>query len=197
MSQTTATQAPGKTYPAELKEILDRATAGDLAVLPELKRAFDENPELAATLGDLVGHAEMALLTLVAGPCLSVKEAIARQAADLRRRLLASAHSELERLLVDRIVISWLEVYHADIDLTQHLVSRPGGAPATRDAQKRLDAAHRRHLAAVKTFAVVQKLLRPAPSAFDMLSRPVAEKGAGKPAHPDRSRLPAEVMIPN
>jgi hypothetical protein len=30
-----------------------------------------------------------------------------------------------------------------------------------------------------------------------MLSRPVAEKGPGKPAHPDRSRVLAEVTARN
>src|SRR5262245_19717930 len=118
-----------QTYPPELKAILERASRGDLTAMPELKKAFDERPELAALFGDLVRHAEEALLNLAAGSCLVAREAIARQAAELRARLAETAGSELEKLLIDRIVISWLEVYHSDIDLAQHLVGCSGASP--------------------------------------------------------------------
>jgi hypothetical protein len=35
-----------KTYPAELQILVEKANQGDLRVLPKLKKAFDENPEL-------------------------------------------------------------------------------------------------------------------------------------------------------
>jgi hypothetical protein len=35
-----------KTYPAELQLLLQKASQGDRTVLPELKKAFDEHPEL-------------------------------------------------------------------------------------------------------------------------------------------------------
>ena len=46
MPQLKPTLPPGKTYPAELQTLLEKASQGDLSVLPELKKAFDENPEL-------------------------------------------------------------------------------------------------------------------------------------------------------
>jgi hypothetical protein len=39
--------------------------------------------------------------------------------AALRARLRATAHSELELLLIDRIVVSWIEVYYGDAYLAQ------------------------------------------------------------------------------
>src|SRR5687767_2496127 len=42
-------------------------------------------------------------------------------------------------------------------------------------AEKRLDRAHARYLSAIKALASVQKLLRPSPSVFDLLRRPVPE----------------------
>src|SRR5262249_10157196 len=85
---------------AELQAILARGHAGDDAVLPQLRQVFDEHPELAPFLGDLVKHAEEALLTWIAGRSLTAKEALARQVAELRTRLMATTQSELEKLLV-------------------------------------------------------------------------------------------------
>ena len=104
----------------------------------------------------------------------------------MKDRLLSTANSELERLLIDRIVISWMEVYHGDVDLARRLLEAPGDGPVAKAAQKRLDRAHVRFLSAVKALATVQKLLKPSPSAFDLLRRPVAEAPSPrKPVRPD------------
>jgi hypothetical protein len=179
VSHTTA--AAEKVYPAELKAILDRAGAGDRSVLPELNRAFDEHPELVPLLGDLHEHAVQAMLAAAAGNCLSAREAIRRQLEGLRNRLRTAASGELEKLLVDRVCLSWLAVHHADVDLAHHLLTNPGGAPAARAAQHRLDGAHRRFLAATRALAAVQKLLARGPSPLDLLGRPVAETVAAEP----------------
>src|SRR5947209_458418 len=112
---------PTKEYPQALKVILERAHAGDPSALPELKKALDENPELVALFGDLVRHARESLLTLAAGSSLTAREAISREVEGLRARLASNASSELENLLIDRICISWMEVYHGDISLANHL----------------------------------------------------------------------------
>src|SRR5215831_10861913 len=98
-TMSTITPTEIKSYPAELKDLLDRAGAGDATALPALRRAFDDNPELAERLGDLAAHAEQALLALAAGANLAAREAIARQASKLRGELLGSGSSPLERLL--------------------------------------------------------------------------------------------------
>jgi hypothetical protein len=185
-----AAPAPEKVYPAELKDVLERAHRGDAAALPALRQAFDDNPELAALLGDLVGHAEQALLTLVGGSSLLTKEAVARQVAGLRQRLAATAGTELERLLVDRVVLSWMEVYYDDADLAARLAREPAG-PAAQAAQRRLDAAQRRYLAAVKALATLQKLARPALSPLDLVSRSPAETAPGPMVKLRRSGSPA------
>jgi hypothetical protein len=156
-----------KTYPPELQALLEKGSQGDLSVLPQLKKAFDEHPELAERMGDLVRHAQDSLLTLVAGSCLTAREAIARQASALRERLMKTAASELEKLLVDRVVISWIQVYHGDIDLANQLLKVFGAAKTVQAAQRRLDRAHSRYLSAIKALATIQKLLRPALSPLE------------------------------
>jgi len=46
MSETTTARPEQKVYPAEVQTILQRGNAGDPAVLPQLRRVLDENPEL-------------------------------------------------------------------------------------------------------------------------------------------------------
>jgi hypothetical protein len=166
-----------KVYSEELKELLTKAIKGDLTLLPELKKAFDEHPELVQRFGDMVSDAERSLLRLAVGSNLVAKEAITRQAADLRTRLATTAPSELERLLIDRIAISWIEVYLADSNLALRLLTDSGAAPGTQAAEKRLDRAHQRYLAAVKALAVVSKLVKRPPSVLDLLTSQVQETG--------------------
>src|SRR5437879_4171123 len=129
-----------KTYPPELKQLLEKAMSGDITVAPALAKAFDQNPELVAAFGDLAAHAEQALLTLAAGQNFVAREAITRQLADLRSRLTHATTTELEKLLVDRVALSWLAVSLADIDLAKQL-AESGTSLAAQAAGKRLDAA--------------------------------------------------------
>lgn len=176
------TRAKEKTYPAELRELLERGNRGDPTALPAIKRAFDENPEMAALLGDMVRHAEEAVLTLAAGDSVTMREAVRRQADALRGRLAAAATSELERLLIDRVCVCWVEVYYGDVEQAQLLLRSPQAADAAAASTKRLDRAHARFLSAFKALATVTKLVRPALSPLDLLGP--AERRRGPAARP-------------
>ena|SRR5579884_647003 len=91
----------------------------------------------------------------------------------MREKLNATANTELERLLAGRVARDWLALQHAQLDLAAQLQRNPTALAATM-AQRRLDRAHARFLAAGKTLATVQRLLRRAPSPLEML-RPIAE----------------------
>jgi hypothetical protein len=181
-----------KTYPAELELVLRRANLGDVSALPELRKAYDEHPELVGMFGDLVQQAEAALLELASPTCLASREAIARQLAGLRRRLQATATSELEKLLIDRICLSWVEVHHAAMERAGLLLQSPGTHPATQAADRRLDRAQARYLAAVRALATVQKLVRPALSPLDLAAKTVEERAAGGAALRRSAKAPSE-----
>ena len=91
-----------------------------------------------------------------------VREGIQQTADRLRRDLLREGDSQLERVLVDRIVACWLQVSYAD---WQHGMTLKKGSYSLRSGeydQNRMDRAHRRLLQAVKTLATVRRLLVPA-----------------------------------
>lgn len=73
--------------------------------------------------------------------------------------------------MVDRIVISWIAVYYADVDLAQRLLDQTGALPATQAAQRRLDRAHARFLQAVRALGLLQKLMQPTRSPLEIATR--------------------------
>jgi len=160
---------------------------GDQTVLLQLKAAFDSNPEFIAMFGDLARHAEECLLSLMATNDLLAKEAIRRRLHEVRQQL--NGTSALEKLLVDRIAISWLEVYHCDIELAGLQQAKQGSTPAATASERRLNSAHLRFLAAIRSLVTAQKLLRPALSPIQIAvsagnskkaTRPFQRPGTGK-----------------
>jgi hypothetical protein len=81
--------------------------------------------------------------------------------------------SPLERLLIERVTACWLQVNYLDA-----LVAQAQGSSAERVKmlQAQQDAAHRRHLSAIKTLATVRKLLRPPLSPVDVATRLAGER---------------------
>jgi hypothetical protein len=83
-----------------------------------------------------------------------------------------------ERLLVERVVATWLQVNYAESAYVQ--ANKPGVPQSLlAEFQKRLDLAQRGHLAATNQLATVRKLLKPALSPFDLLSHPGSETTVG------------------
>ncbi len=174
---TRAFLAATATLSPDVVHLLQRGHAGDLAALPEIRRVFDENPELAAALGDLAAHAEEAVLGLIAGASVTGREAARHHLGSLRDELLAEASSPLERLLIRRIVLCEGWVGQAELDLAGRLAASDGPSPACREAARRLDAAHRRLCAASKALGWARKLLpRRPPSPVELLGRSVPER---------------------
>lgn len=97
----------------------------------------------------------------ISAQSLFFQETLPGRLAKLRRELLGPSPSPIERLLVDRIVICWMQVHHADwLAANQHL----GGNYSFKHGeyfQERQGCAQRRYLAALKALAQVRKLLVP------------------------------------
>jgi hypothetical protein len=141
----------------ELRRLLQRAEGGDAEALPALRRFLDERPGLWKEAGDLALQAERAWAALAAGPNRVVAEAIHRR-LDALRAELAGPPSPVDRLLVERVVLTWLEATYADAVSAQNAGrSLP---PAQADyLQRRQERVQRRHLEAVKALAQVRGLL--------------------------------------
>ncbi len=172
MPAKTTSKQPDVALLAEVEPMLNRAQAGDISVLPELRAWLDGHPEVWQRAGDLALHAQEKLLTLVAGQDLFAWESIRRKLEQIRIDLAPS--SPLEKLLADRIALCWLAVHFADLDAIQAR-QRENNPSLADHARKRLDSAHRRYLYSVKQLAVVRKLLKPAISPLQLLNAGLKE----------------------
>lgn len=144
----------------KLDRLLAKAQEGDRSVLPALRKMLDEGSDSWDQLGDVALQAQRSLVSLYAGKNSLASEALERTLAEMRAWLEGPTTSPLERLLADRVVTCWLAVHEAERMYAGQL--RGDGIIALADfLQRRLDAAHRRYLSAIKTLAQVRRLLGP------------------------------------
>jgi hypothetical protein len=147
-----------KTGVASSKDILDRLKANDKSAVPEFREMLKECPSLIDLGGNLAKTAEEILVNGITGGQLVFDELHAAKLAELRAELAGPQPSRLERLLVERVVACWLQVYHADAIAAQE--ENPTLAKGDYN-QRRQDRAHWRFLSAVKTLATVRRLALP------------------------------------
>jgi hypothetical protein len=138
-------------------DVVRRASHGDATALPALRRLFQADAGLTRCLGDLAGRVRDTLLDHLAGRNLSLREAAGRELDRLRAELAGPSPTPVERMLVERVVLAWLQAHEADWRLAMACVD-----PAVEFLQRRSDHAQRRLLAAIKALAAVRRLARPA-----------------------------------
>ena len=71
----------------QVVNLLERIKAGEHCLLPELRLALNDRPEIWKRFGDFGQHAIEAWLTLVAGSDLGLRECLRRKIADDERQL--------------------------------------------------------------------------------------------------------------
>jgi len=179
---------PGEVpYTEAMRVLLQRGQQGDASVLTQLRELLDERPALWKRLGDLTGHVEEALLDMAAGKSLLARESIRRRMEALRAELSVPPPTPVEKLLIDRIVIGWVQCSLTDLDDLQKTRT---GTPQGFHAQRRLNGIQARFFAGLKQLVVVRKLLKPTLK-LESLRFPVEEtngKNEGKDARGGHSQ---------
>jgi hypothetical protein len=116
------------------------------------------------------------------------EESLIAKAASLRAELAGPNSSPLNRLLVERVIACWLQVYYADaiVGATEQCTFAQGDYN-----QRQQDRAHRRFLSAIKTLATVCRLALPTLVAVNVTG--TVETKEADPAPVSRPwRLPVE-----
>jgi hypothetical protein len=145
----------------KLVKLMDKAQAGDAKALDEARPLIDKTG-LWKYMGNLSRHVQDSWLDAITGRNKLVREAYEREADEMRRELLAAGESALERLLVERVIATWLQVCHADSVYAAMLKADGHSFALGTYYRQRQDSAHARHLKAVKALATVRRLLIPA-----------------------------------
>ena len=143
---------------AKLQDLMDEAREGDANAALELRRVLDGNPDLAWSLIEGPGKiAESALIDRITQKGnLATKELLKHQLESMRIEVAGENPSPLERLLAERVVITWLQVQLFD---ALHAYELNKGTMRQSDYQQRcIDRAQRRHLSAIKALAQIRKM---------------------------------------
>ena len=160
MATTTKTSESAAPTTAEgVRALLKRAADGDQSTVPAIRKLLEKPENIELLGGNLAQCAQRALITAYAGKDITAREAVTAKLDAMRRELLGERPTPVEALLVERVLACWLQVQDADIRSAQ------AGGVSFRQAdynQRRMDAAHRRYLSALKALALVRKLAVPA-----------------------------------
>ena len=141
----------------ELKALMVRAHEGDEGTLPKLREILDGTPSLARKLLDPAKVAERSAVGLYASKDdLLAQEAIPRVLEEMRSELEGKDPTPLERLLVERVVATWLQVQCYETLYAQNATKMT--MAWGEHHQRRIDRAHNRHLSAVRALAQVRKM---------------------------------------
>jgi hypothetical protein len=141
----------------ELKALMVRAHKGDKDAIPKMRKVLDGAPSLARELLDPAMVAERSAVGLYSSKeDLLAQEAIPRVLQEMRSELEGVAPSPLERLLVERVVATWLQVQCYETLYAQNATKMT--MAWGEHHQRRIDRAHNRHLSAVRALAQVRKM---------------------------------------
>jgi len=171
--------------PEQLADLVRRAEQGDHKVLPALRRALADHPEVWQRYGDLGDVVEATWLNEMGTVDRMMIEAWRRKVAQLKAEIAGDAPSPLEQLLARRIGAAWIQCQHSDL---MSIATDADSEVSQANLVRRQDAAHRRFLQAIQTLAVVRRLLRPSVSPVQVASRLGTAETTGRrrtatPAH--------------
>jgi hypothetical protein len=166
-----------------LLQFLNRARHGDQSTRPGLEQLLRDplqGPLLRQRFGDLAAHLGRQFLSLFAQGNLVVEAAALDQLTVQRAELAGPGATPLERLLVERMLLCWVQVCCADALVARALREGWTGSERYERSQSRAQA---RLLEALKGLAVLRKLQRPAPTPLELATRPVTERSVPDPVH--------------
>ena len=145
---------------AKLKELSDRAEAGDKAARAELRKAVRESsPEIVREASDIARRGQWGLIKTAAAGDPLTEEALVARLDSMRRELGGPEPTSIEVLLIERVVSSWIllellnSAYLTSVDKQQQVPH--SFAKFYLDWQEKV---HRRFLSAIKDLAKVRRL---------------------------------------
>jgi hypothetical protein len=133
------------------------------ADLDRLRDYLIEHPEESEKAGNLARHVQVSILDTAFKHAQGMEMVVTTHCRELRANLGYEDAPQLERLLIDHIIVCWLRLY--DVELRYESIRKDN--PTITQMQhweKRLRAAQRRYLRAIETLARVRRLLKDPPS---------------------------------
>jgi hypothetical protein len=113
--------------------------------LAQLCRVLDANPQIWQDIGDLAKYAQFSIIKVIAKGNQLIAESVKKKADELRRDLSGENPSPLEKLAIERVIATFLELQFVDVkhpaDSGQNLANARYVVQLKVGVQKRFDAA--------------------------------------------------------
>ena len=126
-----------------------------------LASLFDSDPTVWRAAGDMVEQSARMLISKIASTH-AIKASMTRGWEQLPTDLARPSDGELERLLVQQVVIAWLHLGYVEYQYSAMTTETGLTMKRAEYWEKRLNAAQRRYLRATETLARVRRLQLPA-----------------------------------
>jgi hypothetical protein len=150
----------------ELRELIELGESGDKGVLPRVRHLLDRHQEIADHFGDAGNVATELWLKLYAGHNLVMAESTRRKMVLLKASIAGPVPSPLETLMVEQVIIAWLQV-NATEALHAQAHQEQASDVVLRERQRQTEASRRLYAVSIKQLAELRKLL---PKLADPLS---------------------------
>jgi hypothetical protein len=152
------TPLPRVARPVEMATVR-KAEKGDAAALADVREMLKGAGIPEALCGNVAREALRALVASYAGENPVIREAVLCKLAEMRAELSGPSPTGLEKLLVERILATWLHLHHLE-----SVYARKDSLTLSVGTyyQKSISAAQKRYLAAVKGLGEVRKMALPA-----------------------------------
>jgi hypothetical protein len=140
---------------ADLQTLVAQARAGDVEVLPALRHTLATQPQIWQQCADLGGNVLRRWIERLSLGDPLAEESLLLKVQAMKIEVGGSAPTPLEALLVERILVCWLQLQQAD-GLASQLDALP--AKMATLILRRQRHAHRQFLTAIQTLAAVRRL---------------------------------------
>lgn len=160
---------------------IDRAERGDVASLPYVQRFLDARPEIAESYGDLSQRVQAKWLRLISGEDLVMRDCVMRKLNDLRKKLTVESPINVEPIMIEEVLTSWLRKYYFEIKLCENTKE---SLALQRHRLKEFSTMQLLYERSLSSLALVRKLVPRNDREQDsdkLLQMPVAEVGVVSP----------------
>jgi hypothetical protein len=141
-----------------LRDLFKKAEKGNTKAVPEIREVLEGSPDLAWRFMDFATLAERHFIErMTKDKDLASRETMEFQLAAMREEIAGENPSPLERLLAERVVLTWLQIQLFEGLYASNMFKSMTIAQGNYH-QKRLDLTYRRHLSAIRTLAQIRKL---------------------------------------
>ena len=152
----------------ELRELSEKAEAGDVGAKKELKRAVRESsPAVIARASDIGRKAQHALIGTAAGGDPLTEYALSGRLDMMREEIAGEDPTPLEVLLTERVVACWMLVELFEVLMAAQLAldgKHRVSMSLLKHMTKWQESANGRYLSSIRELARVRKLQRNTPS---------------------------------